>query len=80
MSDAASTRIRGSRDGSPRDLPAPPSVIFRRLRIGGLSAVEAGNITAWLVGLPTSLNGWTLREIAYMAYLRERVADGELAS
>jgi hypothetical protein len=56
------------------------SAMFRGLFMAGLTASEAGNITAWLHGLPTTRDGWTIREIANLEFLSHLVEDGILES
>jgi hypothetical protein len=56
-----------------------PRATFRRLRICGLSAAEAGNLTARLEGLPPVHDGWRVLEIERLVFLRWLVDRGRFA-
>lgn len=46
-------------------------VMYRRLILAGLSAREAGNLTAYSAGIrPSPSRGWTVREINAATFLR----------
>ena len=65
------------------DLAGPrssPSVMYRRLTIGGWSAREAGNLVARLEGLRSARQGWTVSEIDHILFLRAMVESGRLDS
>lgn len=47
--------------------------MYRRLRMGGLDAREAGNLTAHLTGLRVVPHGWTVQEIERLLFVRELV-------
>lgn len=59
-------------------LAATPSTTYRGLWMAGLNAIEAGNVTAWLNGLPTAGGGWTVHEITHLQFLRQLVEDGRI--
>jgi hypothetical protein len=60
-------------------LAMSPRATFRRLRLCGLSAEEAGNLTARLEGLRPVNDGWTVREIERLVDLRWLVERGQFA-
>jgi hypothetical protein len=46
------------------DLPVMPvRVFYRALLIRGFTPPEAGNLTAWRMGLEPTAKGWTLKQI-----------------
>jgi hypothetical protein len=49
---------------------------YRLLMIRGLSAVEAGNVVAYLTGLHAAESGWTVDEIKHLVALRSFVVAG----
>jgi hypothetical protein len=51
---------------------------YQRLRMVGLTASEAGNLTAHLNGLHVSENGWTLQEIERLLFVRALVDLGRI--
>jgi hypothetical protein len=55
------------------------AVMARRLQLGGLSLVEASNLTARMVGLGTVRTGWELRQVEHLMFLRSIVETGRLA-
>ncbi len=59
---------------------AAPAAIYRELRVAGFSAPEAGNLTAYLVGIRPVAGGWSLSEIEHLLFLRDRVERGGSAS
>lgn len=55
--------------------PAPPvRATFRGLRAVGLTEAEAGNLSAHLAGLAHSRQGWQIREIERLLFIRSLVA------
>ncbi len=50
-----------------------PAALYRELRVAGFSAPEAGNLTAYLVGLRPVAGGWSLREVEHLLFLRDQV-------
>jgi len=61
------------------ELPvAAPDVTFRRLRIAGLTATQAGNLTARLSGLSPVRTGWSVGEIERLLFLRSLVESGRV--
>jgi hypothetical protein len=63
------------------ELPvAAPGVTFRRLRIAGLTAAQAGNLTARLSGLSPVRTGWNVVEIERLLFLRSLVDSGRVRS
>jgi hypothetical protein len=59
---------------------AAPEVTFRRLRIAGLTAAQAGNLTARLSGLSPVRTGWSVNEIERLLFLRSLVDSGRVRS
>lgn len=53
---------------------------YQRLRMVGLSATEAGNLTAHLNGLHVAEQGWTLQEIERLLFIRALVDLGRIPS
>ena len=53
---------------------------YQRLRMAGLSAAEAGNLTAHLNGLHVAENSWTLQEIERLLFIRALVDLGRIPS
>ena len=69
------------------DTPDPTAVrgdpalrTFRRLRMGGLTMSEAGNLTAHVKGLHAVPGGWTVEEIERLLFVRELVRQGRMGS
>lgn len=60
--------------------PGPASVTYRRLRLCGLTTIEAGNLTARLEGLQIGATPWSLREVEHLLFLRTLVAAGRIDS
>jgi hypothetical protein len=61
----------------PFDLPA---VTYRLLGSKGFHSDEAGNLTAYLQGLPPVKGGWAVGEIDRLLFLRHLVGRGDLGS
>ena len=53
---------------------------YHRLRMVGLTSVEAGNLTAHLSGLPIADQAWTLHEIESLLFVRALSERGRLPS
>jgi hypothetical protein len=53
---------------------------YQRLRMVGLSATEAGNLTAHLNGLHVTDQSWTLQEIEQLMFIRALVDLGRIPS
>jgi len=53
---------------------------YRGLRAIGWSDREAGNLTAYLEGIGSVRNGWAIREVERLLFIRALVADGRIAS
>ena len=53
---------------------------YHRLRMVGLTATEAGNLTAHLNGLRIADQGWTLHEIERLLFVRALVERGRIPS
>lgn len=53
---------------------------YHRLRMVGLTAVEAGNLTARLSGLRVTEQGWTPQEIERLLFMRALVDLGRIPS
>ncbi len=50
----------------------------RLLELRGLTEPEAATVTAYAAGLRRAGNGWTLRELDQLLFLRWRVDSGRL--
>jgi hypothetical protein len=71
----------GSAPAEEPELPvAAPGITFRRLRIAGLTAAQAGNLTARLSGLSPVRSGWSVNEIERLLFLRSLVDSGRVRS
>lgn len=64
----------------PRRIDVSAQVTFRRLRMAGLDATQAGNLTAHLAGLRPTPRGWTIHEIESLLFVRSLVESGKLHS
>ena len=53
---------------------------YRRLRLAGLSAREAGTLVGHLNGLSTVAGGWTIEEVEHLLFVRELVRLGRMGS
>ena len=53
---------------------------YGRLRLAGLSAREAGSLTARLNGLPVVPGGWQVQEIERLLFVRELIRTGRMGS
>jgi hypothetical protein len=53
---------------------------YRRLRIAGLSAREAGSLTGHLAGLHAVPGGWAIEEVERLLFVRELVRTGRMGS
>jgi hypothetical protein len=72
-----------SRDPAIEDLSTttdPAGRTFRRLRMGGLTVSEAGNLTARVKGLRAVPGGWKVEEIEQLLFVRELVRQGRITS
>jgi hypothetical protein len=58
----------------------PADRTFRRLRMGGLTVREAGNLTARVKGLKSVPGGWQVEEIERLLFVRELVRQGRISS
>jgi hypothetical protein len=58
----------------------PAQRTFRRLRMGGLTTTEAGNLTARVKGLGSVPGGWKVEEIERLLFVRELVRQGRINS
>jgi hypothetical protein len=67
---------------SPQPTPAAPAesvrAAYRGLRAIGLSESEAGNLSARLAGLGHVRQGWHLREIERLLFIRSLVESGRI--
>jgi hypothetical protein len=54
--------------------------VHRGLRAKGLDVVEAGNLTAFLFGMPCVAEGWSLAEIERLLFARYLAGHGRLRS
>jgi hypothetical protein len=57
-----------------------PAVTYRLLGSRGFRFDEAGNLTAYLHGLPPIKGGWAVGEIERLLFLRHLVERGDLGS
>ena len=57
-----------------------PRVTYRLLGSRGFRSDEAGNLTAYLYGLPPVNGGWAVGEIERLLFLRHLVERGDLGS
>lgn len=64
----------------PRPSASSVRTTYRRLRIGGLTETEAGNLTAHLAGLHAVPNGWQIEELERLLFVRELVRLGRIGS
>jgi hypothetical protein len=64
------------------DPPVGPSAAdtYRRLRLAGLSAREAGSLVGHLHGLSTVPGGWAIEEVEHLLFVRELVRTGRMGS
>ena len=77
----APTTTRGGTGPTARGGDAePPAVTYRRLGSRGFRSDEAGNLTAYLHGLPPVEGGWAVGEIERLLFLRHLVERGNLGS
>jgi hypothetical protein len=60
--------------------PDTTRTTYRRLRMAGLSAREAGSLTAHLTGLPIVPGGWRVEEVEHLLFVRELVRTGRMGS
>ena len=72
--DDAGSLVRGS---EPFELPA---VTYRLLGSKGFRSDEAGNLTAYLQGLPPVKGGWAVGEIDRLLFLRHLVGRGDVGA
>jgi hypothetical protein len=56
----------------------PAQVTYRLLALRGLSPAEAGNLTAYSMGLGPVDGGWTVREIERLRFLRYLAGTGRV--
>jgi hypothetical protein len=75
------TTIRAGEAPDSTGVGADPALrTFRRLRMGGLTMTEAGNLTAHVKGLHAVPGGWTVEEIERLLFVRELVRQGRMRS
>jgi len=55
-------------------------ITYRRLRVAGLSAREAGSLTGHLAGLHGVPGGWAIEEVERLLFVRELVRTGRMGS
>ena len=69
-----------------QDLPADAApaadvrATYRRLRQAGLSAREAGSLTAHLEGLAPVPGGWAIEEVERLRFVRALIRSGRMGS
>ena len=77
--DVPTAAARAALDDPP--VPVRPArATYRRLRIGGWTEGEAGNLTAHLTGLAVARSGWKVEEIERLLFVRELARTGRLRS
>lgn len=76
----ASSMARTSGIEEPLPPTHPVRTTYRRLRMGGLTAGEAGNLTAHLAGLHVVPRGWQIEEVERLLFVRELVRLGRIGS
>jgi hypothetical protein len=77
--DVRSRLSEGTQSSSTREQRTVRST-YQRLRMVGLTATEAGNLTAHLNGLHVAEHGWTLQEIERLLFIRALVELGRIPS
>lgn len=60
--------------------PSAPRGTYRHLRMLGLDPSEAGNLAAFVRGIPPVEQGWTVKEIEHLLFLRYLVEQRRVAS
>lgn len=73
----STTTRRVSRRSAPADRP-PATTTYRLLAIKGMTPAEAGNLTAYSIGIGPIDGGWTVREIERIRFLRYLVDAGRV--
>jgi hypothetical protein len=58
----------------------PARATYRLLAIRGLSPAEAGNVTAYSLGIGPIDGGWTVREFERLRFLRYLLDAGRIGS
>jgi hypothetical protein len=75
---------RGHRRTTVTSRPRPASSAahgaYRHLRMLGLDPAEAGNLAAFVRGIPPVEQGWTVKEIDHLLFLGYLVEQGRVAS
>lgn len=72
-----STTGSPSPEATPSRAPAPaPRAVWRLLQMKGMTPEEAGNLTAFLYGLPTADLRWTLKQLNQLLLLRQMRQSG----
>ena len=66
--------------GADAALLQPAAATYRRLRLAGFSAREAGSLVARLNGLEPVASGWRLSEVEGLLFVRALVRAGRLRS
>lgn len=63
------------------ELPRRPArATYRLLKMRGLTDRQAANLTAFMAGIHTVDDGWTLREVERLLFVRSLVRSGHLIS
>lgn len=57
----------------------PARATYRQLAMRGLTPAEAGNLTAYSIGLAPIVGGWSVREIERLRFLRFLIDSGRVA-
>ncbi|HEU5205556.1 MAG TPA: hypothetical protein VFU17_14790 [Candidatus Limnocylindrales bacterium] len=64
----------------PGPAPSAPHGTYRHLRMLGLDPSEAGNLAAFVRGIPPVEQGWTVKQIEHLLFLRYLVEQRRVAS
>jgi hypothetical protein len=71
----------GTPSASLADATIPTArMTYRRLRLAGLTAREAGTLAAHLAGLHIAPGGWSIDELERLLFVRELVRTGRIGS
>jgi len=83
--------MRTQHDAGSRQAPTPSPAVeeatvqplrttYRRLRLAGLTAREAGTLTGHLAGLRIVPSGWSIEEVERLLFVRELVRTDRMGS
>ena len=66
--------------GDGLELAHPAGETYRRLRLAGFTAREAGTLAGWVAGVPVTPGGWSITEVERLLFVRALVRAGRLRS